>query len=337
VRHAELFTFAKSVLVASGFSTDHADVVADHLVTANLRGVDSHGIMRLPVYIDAIEKGLINPRPRVRTVKEGEGYALIDGDWGLGHIATYQATQVAAAKARKTGIAIAATRNHWHSGMLAYYIMKLTSEGLVGIAMANSSPRMSMPGLRSAVVGTNPLAIGVPGPEFPLIFDAAMSVVAFGKVVDAAKRGVPIPPGWALDSEGRETTDPRKAAYVLPIGGYKGLGIAIMVDILCSMLAGARYGLQMEPSLYSQGGTVIIAISIDAFKPLQSFAKELAEYILKIKSIPGERELLLPGEPEHRTYTLRVGRGIPIPEAVYSELEELASKYGTKLPPGEPC
>ncbi len=337
VNHIELSKFARTVLIATGLSVEHANIVADHLVTANLRGIDSHGVMRLPAYIDAIEKRIINPRPHVKVVKEGEGFALVDGDRGLGHIATYQATQIAAIKAKKMGVAIAATRNHWHSGMLAYYIMKLVSNGFVGIIMANSSPRMSLPGFRSAIVGTNPIAIGVPGPEFPIIFDAAMSVVAFGKIVEAAKKGMPIPPGWALDSEGKVTTDPRKARYVLPIGGYKGLGIAVMIDILCSMLAGARYGLQMEPSLYSQGGTIVIAINIDAFRPLRFFVEELAEYISKIKSIQGEYELLLPGEPEYKTYITRASQGIPIPEAIYSELKKLALKYGVEMVSGKTC
>jgi LDH2 family malate/lactate/ureidoglycolate dehydrogenase len=337
IGHKDLMDFVTEVLIGVGFEKEHARVVADHLVLANLRGVDSHGVMRLPVYVEAVEKGVINPRPRLRVVREGPGYALIDGDWGLGHVVTYYATQVAAQKAQTLGVGVSATRNHWHSGMLAYYILHLTSRGLAGIVMANSSPRMSLPGLKAAIVGTNPLAIGVPGPEYPVVFDAAMSVVAYGKIVDAAKRGEEIPPGWALDSEGRETTDPRKAAYVLPIGGYKGLGIAIMIDILCGILAGARYGLQIEPSLYSQGGTLVIAINVEAFRPLSDFTRELTSYISRIKATPGEREVLMPGEREHRTYLARLRQGIPLPEQVYDELKTLASKYRVQLPPAKPC
>ncbi len=334
----DLRGFAREVLMKVCVPQTHADMIVDHLVLANLRGVDSHGIMRLPYYVKGIEDGLINPNPNVKVVVDGDAYALLDGDNGLGQVAATKATDTAIVKASENGIGLVGVRNLRHAGMLAYYVLRILESKMVGVAIANASPNMAPLGCKKPVVGTNPLAVGFPvegGP--PVLLDMATSFAAKGKILLAAKKGEKIPEGWAADKHGRVTTDPRKAmeGTLLPIGSHKGFGLAIVIDAVCGVVFGGEYGLKIKRGRwFSQGGFLVLALKIDAFRPYNDYLKEMREYVSAIKSAPTTEgtEILLPGEPEARVFQERSRKGIPLDEDVFRGLSELSKKFGVNPP-----
>lgn len=330
----KLRKFIEELLIKVGLRDHDAIIIADHLIKANLRGVDSHGVIRIPYYVDAIEKNKINPRPNIKIIKTFGPIALIDGDNGLGHISAFKATKLAISNAKKFGISLVGVINLKHAGMLAYYIEKIINNKMIGIAIANASPNLALPGFKKPIVGTNPLAIGFPAPDGNILLDMAMSIVAKGKILFMAKKGEKLPVGWALNKEGIPTTDPHEAieGMLLPIGGYKGLGLAMAIDILCGILIGGKYGLKLERSWYSQGGFIISALNIDIFKNYDEYIKEMKSYIKKMKSIPTIKgtQIMLPGEPEIMIYNKRVKEGIQIDDETYNLLTNLAIKYNLK-------
>ena len=314
-----------------GVPKDDSEIVADSLVTANLRCVDSHGLSRGLNFIEGIKCGDINPRPNIRIVKEGDIYTLFDGDKGIGVLVAYKAVLKAIEKAKARGIGISAARNIWDVGSLAYYVSKIVKEGFIGIAIANARARMTIPGIKSAMVGTNPVAIAIPTGNEPIILDMALSVAAYGKIILAARRGMKIPEGWALDSEGKPTTDPREAmkGYLLPIGSYKGLGLAIIVDILSGIAIGAPYGLKITVKApYTQGGFVTAAFDIGMFRDPEEFIRDINEYIRALKSLPKDPdvEILMPGEPEARCYKERSAKGIPIDDETWEQFTKILNE-----------
>jgi len=329
---AELLeSFVFKVFKSVGMNEDHAKIIANHLVTANLRGVDSHGIIRVRVYLNGIKDGLINPQPKIKAISNGPTYAILDGDRGLGHIVAYEATRLAIEKAKENKVALVGTRNHWHIGMLSYYILEVIKQDMIGICMANSSPRVSLKGFTKGIVGTNPLAIGFPTPSFPLIYDGAMSVVSAGKILAYKKEGKSIPLGWAINKSGELTTDPDEAleGFLLPIGSYKGLDIALAIDILCGIVMGGNVGLKLPRTLFTQGGFTLITFRIDAFKDIKEYYEEVKHYIKMLKDIKGRKgqELILPGEREAKFYEERIREGIPLPKEVYKELVNISKEY----------
>ncbi|MCS7108529.1 MAG: Ldh family oxidoreductase [Sulfolobales archaeon] len=334
----KLRQFSNEVLIKVGVPKGHAEVVTDQLVLANLRGVDSHGIIRLPFYVSGIVRGEINPNPNVKVVKDGGPYALIDGDNGIGQPVALKATEIAVGKAKGFGVSFVGIKNLKHIGMLGYYVMKIVDNGMVGFVSANASPNIAPLGCKKPITGTNPIAIGFPTKDRPpIILDMAMSVVARGKILVAAHKGEKIPEGWAMNKEGLMTTDPKEAieGILLPFGGYKGFGLAVAVDILCGVVLGGGYSLKMRRGMfYSQGGVFIGAVDINSFRPYNEYIEEITEYINLVKSTPTAPgfEVLMPGEPEHRTYLNRVERGIPLDDETLKELKELSIKYGVEFP-----
>ncbi|MEM1524906.1 MAG: Ldh family oxidoreductase [Nitrososphaerales archaeon] len=331
----ELRRFTKEVFQKVGVSEDGAEIIADHFAFTNLRGIDSHGIMRTPYYIKAYEDGLINPKPKIRIIREGKNYALIDGDKSLGHIPAMRATELAIKKAKESGISIVGVVNLRHVGALSHYVSKVVEKGFIGISIANASPRMAMIGFKKAIVGTNPISIGFPREnEPPIILDMATSVVAMGKIALAAKKGERVPNGWGINKDGKVTNDPKEIieGSVLPMGGYKGFGLAIAIDILCGIVLGGEYGLKMERTLFSQGGFIISAIDINTFRPHKDYLKEIEEYVNLLKSTPtmDNVEVILAGELEYKTSQERIHKGIPIDNGVFKELLELSKKMNVK-------
>ncbi len=338
ISHEKLRKFSNEVLTKVGVPKEYAEVVTDHLLLASLRGVDSHGIIRLPLYVNGIIRGEINPNPVIRVVRDGGPYVLIDGDNGIGHPVALKATEIAVKKAKDFGVAAVGIKNLKHIGMLGYYAMKIVENGMVGLVTANASPNIAPLGCKRPITGTNPVAIGFPTKgRPPIILDMAMSVVARGKILVAAHKGEKIPEGWAMNKEGVMTTDPKEAieGILLPFGGYKGFGLAVAVDILCGIVLGGGYSLKMKRgSFYSQGGVFIGAIDINSFRPYEEYLEEIEEYVKLVKSTPTAEgfEVLMPGEPEYRTYLSRVEKGIPIDEETLKELKELSVKYGVEFP-----
>ena len=242
---ARLAAFCTAVLERVDVPREHAETVARSLLAANLRGVDTHGMTRLPIYVERLRAGLINGRVSGTVVAEGPTTAVFDGENGLGQVVGTKGMQLAIAKAESAGVGFVTVRNSNHYGTAAYYAMMALAHDMIGVSITNSPPLMAPWGGRKGFLGTNPLSIAVPaGEERPFVFDMATSVVARGAVILAAKRGDAIPPTWAMNKDGEPTTDAKAAleGAVLPLGGHKGFGLAMAIDILAGVLAGGPFG-----------------------------------------------------------------------------------------------
>jgi len=335
----ELLDFCISVFKSVGVPDRDAEVVAESLVSANLRGVDSHGVLRLSYYVAGIRKGLTNPKPNIKIDRENAVIAVMDGDNGLGQVAAMKATELAIRKAQTAGIGIVGVRNTNHVGMLSYYIMKIVKQKLIGFAFTNGPPSMAPWGGRKKMIGTNPLCVGFPvDGEKSLILDMATSAVSAGKLNFYAKTGRKIPEGWALDKHGVPTTDPKEAlkeGTLAPLGGYKGYGLAVVIDVLAGILTGDTVSYYVRSGWEAQGGFLVGAIDITAFRPYEEYEKEVLNYVKLVKSCPpakGVKEVLLPGEVEAREAEKRLKEGVPIDAKTWSALQKLSEELGIQLP-----
>ena len=342
VKAEDLFKFSLTVLKSVGVKEKDAEIVAENLVLANLRGVDSHGVIRLPAYVKRVRKGLINSSGSIEIVKNQESIALIDAHNNFGQVAAMRAVALAAEKAKKFGVAAVGVRNANHFGIAAHYAIKLTEQKLIGIALSNGPPAIAPWGGKTPMFGTNPICIGFPINENEsIILDMAVSVVARGKIRLAALKGERIPEGWAFDEEGNPTTDPKAAikGSLAPIGGPKGYGLALLVDILCGLLTGASYGRKIKAlddlSAPSGTGFFIEAINIESFRPYQEFKTYIASYVRDIKRSPKKEEvaeIFLPGEIERRETERRKKLGIPLNKEVFLTLKNLAKELNISFP-----
>jgi LDH2 family malate/lactate/ureidoglycolate dehydrogenase len=328
-----------ALLRAAGASQEEAEAVAIGCVNANLAGHDSHGIIAVPTYIDRIKAGHIVPGAPFKIVQESPATTVIDGHWGFGFHVNAKAMQLTIDKAKKTNVAACTVFRQSHVGRLAAYPLMAIQEGMIGLATADSgrSAKVVAPfGGREARLGTNPISIAVPSDlEAPFYLDMATSAVAAGKVALAAARGEQIPTGWVVDGDGRQTTDPtrlRKGGALLPLGGtegYKGSGLAAMVEILCGLLTGLGFG--VEPSGRHNDGCFLAVFKVEAFRPLAEFKREVAEFARYLKATPpseGSPGVYYPGEIEHRNEQARRRSGIEVEEATFEKLRALAAHYG---------
>jgi len=339
VQANRLETIGTALLRAAGASQEEAEAVAIGCVNANLAGHDSHGIIAVPTYIDRVKAGHIVPGAKWTIVQESPATTVIDGHWGFGFYVNAKAMQLTIDKAKKTNVAACTVFRQSHVGRLAAYPLMAIQEGMIGLATADSgrSTKVVAPfGGREARIGTNPISIAVPSDlEAPFYLDMATSAVAAGKVMLAAARGEQIPTGWIVGSDGRETTDPtqlRKGGALLPLGGtegYKGSGLAAMVEVLCGLLTGLGFG--VEPSGRHNDGCFMAVFKVDAFRPLAEFKKEVAEFARYLKATPpaaGSPGVLYPGEVEHMREQERRKSGIDVEDATWDKLRALASEYG---------
>lgn len=303
-----------------------ARLVADNLVEAELRGLSSHGLSRLGFYVNKLEAGGFKARPDIRILQERTASFVMDADSALGAVAGSQAMHRCIDKARQGGIACAAVKGGNHFGIAGYYSMMALEHDMIGISMCNSVAKMSVHGGIDPVMGTNPISIAVPaGQRRPLVFDAATSLVALGKVIVADIEGKPIPEGWALDRSGHVTTSPAEAlkGAILPFGGYKGSGLAIMVDVFTAILSGAQFGLhtgelRADPERGQEVGFFFGAIDIAAFQDVATFKARTDQFIDELKASRRAEdcdEILMPGEPEYRKADqnrngFRIGPGV---------------------------
>ena len=323
-----------------GVPKEDAENIADNLVLANLRGVDSHGIIRIPYYIEGIRKGFVQPRSDIRVVEESSSITLLDGGNGLGIPVATKATDLAIDKAKSTGVGVVGVRNLGHVGMLAYYMKKAIGHGFIGFACVNAPAVMIPWGGRENMFGTNPMCVGFPMNEgSSIILDMATSGIARFKIMVAALRGKEIPEGVALDKQGKPTTDPKEAleGFLLPFGGYKGYGLVLAIEVLTSALLGALQSKYIEVHPSTQGGFFITVIDISRFRDYEEYKKDVLHLISNVKSCPltdGFTEILIPGEIEEREADKRIRDGIPIEDATWKELTNLAKELNIK-PLGE--
>ncbi|MCM3093260.1 MULTISPECIES: Ldh family oxidoreductase [unclassified Cytobacillus] len=330
--------FIKEVFLGAGLDDGQAAVIAKHLVLANLRGVDSHGISRVEVYTKRLDKGLVNKKFNPVHSYETPASALIDAQNTSGiPVATY-GIELAIKKAKNSGIGIVGINNSNHCGMLADYVAKAAEEDCIAIAATNAPANMPPWGGKKRFFGTNPIAYGVPaGKEMDIIFDMATSKVARGKIILAQKNKQKIPLGWALSPAGTPTEDPKEAldGVVLPVGGHKGYGIAFLVETLSALFTGAAFGpyigdLYKDMENAQNTGQFFLVMRADLFQPLEIFKKRMDQMIGEIRTLPlmeGAEKIFLPGEIEMKKSEDRTKNGIPISKEVISELLRVANHY----------
>lgn len=334
----QLETFASRCFQACGMVPEEAALVAANLVLADLRGVASHGVTRIPIYADRLQRGVVNARARPVAVADAGALLLVDGDNGAGAVVSHFANGLAMQRAREFGSCIVSVRRSNHHGICSAYAMQAAERGLIGVVATNASRSMAVAGGREAVIGTNPVAFAVPRTgQPPLVLDMATAVVARGRIVEMAKRGESIPEGWALDAGGNPTTDARAAerGVVLPFGGAKGSGLAVVVELLCSVLSGATLGPHI-PNLYADFerpqdiGHLFIVIDPQRIgrDDVALQAQTLAGLLKSSAPAVGAAEVLMPGEPEARLQAQRRAAGVPLPENVVQELQDWAQRLG---------
>lgn len=332
--------FMRQVFVRVGLPEKDAEVEADVLVWANLRGVDSHGVLRIEWYLELIDQRIMNIHPNIRIEKETLATSIIDADHALGPVVTTFAMQHAIEKARTAGIGWVLIRNTTHQGAMGYYPLMAAQEGMIGIAIVNGPPSMAPFGSKALGVHNTPLAICVPAKKrHHLLLDIAMSVAAGGKLRLAKDRGTSIPLGWTLDKDGKPTTDPHLASILLPIAGPKGSGLALLFECLTGLMVGDPL---LEPSLKKEPGAnihrqhgIVAAIDIGAFTDLEAYRAHVDGIIEEIKQLPRAEEsaeILVPGELEDRTHDERMRNGIPLPTGTLQKLEAAAKRFDVPLP-----
>jgi LDH2 family malate/lactate/ureidoglycolate dehydrogenase len=332
----ELEAFAAAVLNAIGLRRGAAAVTAHCLVLANLRGVDSHGVLRLIQYADTVANGEVNPRPRTRVLSKRGVFGLVDAGGGYGFVPTIRAMDLALELAKSNGMGFVGVRNSHHFGMAAVYAERAALAGRIGIVTTNTGPVMAPAGVLRPLVGNNPIAIAIPRkpPASPIVLDMALSQTAFGRIRLAAAEGRDIPLGWAYDSRGEPTTDSRealRASLLSPVGGYKGYGLAVMIDILAGILTGAKFGPGADAHSHRQGGVGHLALALEpsVFIGRAQFDESVDVLERELKSAPVARqgaEVLVPGELEGRTMRRRVVEGVPISPELAEQLNSLASR-----------
>lgn len=335
----QLEDYCGRILAAAGLPEEDALLVSSSLIDANLRGVDSHGVSRIPIYVKRLQLGLVNARPDVRVVHETGGALVIDGDNGMGQVVMQRSLELALARVPAARTVSVAVRNSNHYGSGAYFAKKAAAANTAIFLYGNAPSTMTAWGGRERFLGTNPYTFCVPaGSREPMILDMATSVVARGRIILAEQVGEQIPEGWAVDPHGEPTTNPESAlaGSVLPFGGPKGYGIALMIEVMAAMFSGAAAGPEIG-DLYDdldrpQGvGAFFTLHDITAFQPLDHFSRRIEGLFDAIKrSGPPDREVLIPGELEARAAQRNEEHGITVPSAVVAELEKL-SPDGHKL------
>ena len=332
--------FTQKVFEKAGLPPQDAAVEAEVLVWANLRGVDSHGVLRIPWYLRSTEAGDMNPRPNIQTLKETPAVLYLDADRAYGPVVTVLAMQKAIEKARQVGIGWALIRNLTHQGAMAYYAQLAAQQGMAGMAIVCSPPNMAPFGAKAAGLHNSPIALAVPaGRHPPLSLDMATSIVAAGKLEVARDKGVPLGEGWALDAEGNPTTDVERASILMPSGGPKGSGLALMFQCLTSLMANNPLVvpvLQGADAVHNQN-SVVAAVDIGLFTEVDTFEGQVDALIDELKALPkaeGHDEIFMPGELENRTCEDRQQNGIPLPPGTVQRLREVSQQCGIDLPEG---
>ena len=328
--------FSADLLKAGGFAADQAEQTAAMLVWANLRGADSHGVLRIPRYVEMVELGLINPGARPSRVSGKGAVAVIDAQGAPGVIGMNIAAQTASELAVTHGIGWCAVRAISHAGAIGYYAHQVAQMGRIAIAMTASKPLMIYHGSKAEGVSTNPIAIAAPtsDPERPLLLDMSTASVAIGKVMAAKDAGGPIPTGWAVDENGQETTDPRKVKAVLPMAGPKGSGLSLMIEVLASVLvANPLIAVALSGGGDPGGNGLVAALDPAAFG--DTFTFEIDRLRAAIKSLPpaaGSDHVYLPGERGFEEMEERSRAGIPLVRGTLSRLLSLAAKLNVAVP-----
>ena len=340
---ARLEAFIARAFEAVGISTQEAKIIAALMTRADLQGSEGHGVFRLPQYVRRIRGGAVNVNPRIRVEREAAGMALVNGDNGMGHLVMHFATTRAIEKAKTAGIAWIGVKWSNHAGPASLYAAMPLEHDMIGLYLAVGNANHLPPwGGLDMLLSTNPIAVAVPaGEEPPVVLDMATTVAAYGKVKTKAQRGEAMPEGWMMDRQGRPLTDPRRAneGFLLPIGGYKGYGLALIFGLLAGTLNGAAMGKDVvdfnaDATSMTNTGHAIVAINVEAFQPVAEFKRRVDALVRDLRGserLPGVDRIRLPGEGSRAARADRVKNGIPLPAPLAASLGALAAELG--IPP----
>ncbi|MBK7560003.1 MAG: Ldh family oxidoreductase [Chitinophagaceae bacterium] len=352
--YQQLFDFTESVFQKIGCSDEHAATAATSLLSADLRGIDSHGVARLSGYVRLWEVKRINARPEIKIIHETPSTAVVDGDSGLGLVIAPFAMQIAIEKARQVGTGWVSVQNSNHFGIAAHHAMMALEHDMIGIAMTNASPLVAPTFSIDKMLGTNPICMAAPaGNEPPFVADLATTTAANGKLEILQRKNILTPDGWVQDKDGNPSNDPhalKTGGALLPLGGdrehgsHKGYALGAMVDIFSALLSGANYApwvppfpayVPMPAQQPGKGiGHFLGAMRVDAFRPADDFKKNMDHWIQgfrKAKTVPGEEKVLVPGDPERAYEAERMVNGIPLLDAVVADLKWLGEKFSLDL------
>ena len=352
--YQQLYNFSKSIFLAIGCSEANADIATKVLLSADLRGVDSHGIARLTGYVRLWEVGRINSNPSIQIVHETPSTAVIDGDKGLGLVVAPAAMQVAIDKARDVGTGWVSVKNSNHFGIAGFHAMMALESDMIGIAMTNASALVAPTFSVERLLGTNPIAVAIPaGVEPPFVADFATTTAANGKLEILQRKNLDTPDGWVQTKDGEPSTkasEVKNGGALLPLGGdkehgsHKGYMLGSIVDIFSAILSGANYGpwvppfpayIPMPENLPGEGiGHFFGVMRIDAFRPADDFKLHMDKWIRRFRSaetVKGETAVLIPGDPERMMENERMVKGIPLLQTVVNDLATLGAKYGIEI------
>jgi len=346
----QLKQFVISVFTSIGCSDADAELAADVLVSADARGIDSHGVARLAGYVRLFDHGRLNTKPNIKILHESPSTALLDGDRGLGLVVAPKAMEIACEKAAKVGTGWVAVQNSNHFGIAGYHAMKAVSQQMIGWAMTHAAPLVTPTFSKEKLLGTNPIAVAIPAKEEPaFLADFASTAVAYGKLEILQRKGLDTPDGWVQDKDGNPCNDAfaiKNGGALLPLGGdrehgsHKGYGLGAVVDILSGVLSGANFGPWVPPfataGFMQAGETVgngtghfLGAMRVDAFRPTEHFLQDMDTWIRRFRSAEAVegKQVLIPGDPERLLEIERKREGIPLLEPVVADLSALASRF----------
>ena len=333
--------FATALLQAGGTSEADARAWAETLVWANLRGVDSHGVLRIPRYLELIGTGAINPKPSMTMRMQAGAIGMLDADQAPGPVAMNRAMDEAIAIARRLHLGWVVARDITHAGAVGHFALRAAEQGMAGLVMTASGPLMAWPGSAGAVVSTNPLAIAIPAAgRAPLLLDMSTAAVALGKIMAAKDAGATIPEGWGVDAAGAPTTDPARVATLLPMAGPKGAGLSLMIECLASLAAGnPLISLALRGAGAKEGprmNGLAIALDIAAFGEPGAFTAEVDALAAAVAAVPasGATPILLPGDRGAAVMARRLREGITLPAGTWKRLVQEATARGVAVPEG---
>ncbi|MBS1825250.1 MAG: Ldh family oxidoreductase [Acidobacteria bacterium] len=328
-----LLDWVTRIFEECGMGEEDAALLGDTLVAADMRGIHSHGVLRVPDYVKKLQVEGVNPRGRPEVVRDRGAALVVDGGNSMGQIGSHFAMSKAIARARELGVAAATVRGSNHCGAMFYYTLQAVREGMIGIATTNALPTMAPWGGTDKIVGINPLSVAIPaGVESPVVLDTAFSYSSHGKIRIYHQKGVEIPSNWAFDAEGQPTTDAARALEGLlqPIGEFKGVGLAIVFGMLASMLGGAAYGTELgnmvDGPAAGQDGHLFVAMDVAAFEDAERFRERVDGAVRQIREsrrVEGVEKLYAPGGLEAEIEAEYRRDGIPLNEATWRGLEEL--------------
>jgi LDH2 family malate/lactate/ureidoglycolate dehydrogenase len=347
VSFEDLKKFSKRSYMEAGVSSGEAEIVADLLVRSDLRGVETHGVTRLPIYIQRLKKGYVRKKTKISIVKEKGPTAFLDAHGSMGHIAAFKGMEKAIKKAEEFGIGWVSIKDSGHFGVAGLFAMMALKKDFIGYTVSNTAPIMFPLGGRDRIIGNNPLAYAFPaGENRPVVLDFSLSVVSAGKLILCRKKGEKIPLGWAFDKSGSPTDDPYEGweggGSLATMGGHKGYGLALVHEMLTAVLTGGKLSKSIK-SLYEEDESGIqgachsfMALDPDCFIGREEFKRGMDLYIKGIKEsakASGIGEILVPGEPEYRTEVQRMEKGIPLNMNTVKELDAFATMLGIPLFP----